>query len=136
MLNILYILSEKNRHFLGEGWSNRSTPPPHITPITHLLLSSFLPFPKVEELSISAIYKSVILFFSVNLPMVFIYKFNLSPTPRKTSRTSYRLSSTRNVEFNMNLIPLITNQVLGQKSKLQLQFYFCLFRPALIDMAL
>ena len=38
-----------------------------------LFYNSFISI--VEELNISAIYKSIILFFSVNLPLVFIYKF-------------------------------------------------------------
>ena len=42
------------------------------TSITRFFTSSF---PKFEKLNISATYKSIIIIFSVNLPLVFIYKF-------------------------------------------------------------
>ena len=40
-----------------------------------IFLVFFFFFPKLQKLNISAIYKTVILIFSVNLPMVFNYKF-------------------------------------------------------------
>ena len=47
------------------------------TSITRFLLFFFFFFfyPKVEKLNISANYKAIILIYSVNLPMIFIYKF-------------------------------------------------------------
>ena len=36
-------------------------------------------FPKVEKLNISAIYKAIIIIFSVKLPMVFIVKIQIQP---------------------------------------------------------
>ena len=56
-----------------------------------------------ETCVISAINKSIILMFSVNLPLVFIYKFrkkgNSDPTSRKISRRTSKRSSTRNIEI-------------------------------------
>ena len=49
--------------------------------------------PKFKKLNISVIYNAIIQIFSVNLPLVFIYKFyqNLNLATRRTSRTTKTL---------------------------------------------
>ena len=67
------------------------------------LFSSFFSFPKLKKLNISAIKKAIILFFAVNLPMVYIYKSCKRITWR-TSGTSPRWSLTKKIRVTQNFI--------------------------------
>ena len=79
-----------------------------LSPFSSLLLLSFSKGQKVKYLP--AIYKVIILFFSVNLPLVIIYifflffKFFFNPTTWRTSRISSVWRSTKKVQATQNFI--------------------------------
>ena len=64
----------------------------------------FLSFSKFKKLNILfIIYNAIIIVFSVNLPMVNIYKFwNFDPTTWRTSITIFRWRSTQKVRATQN----------------------------------
>ena len=69
---------------------------------TSITLFLFLLFPKLKKLNISVIYNTIILIFSVNLPMIFIYKFWFNPQENLKNITLVKID--QNIQAIINFI--------------------------------